>query len=290
VHRKLRDLFARRAAAAPQRDAMSGAGKSRAAKRPPLARAPSIRGDQFIFVCGLHRSGTSALHRVLRQSDAVSGFGGTGAPEDEGQHLQSVFPPATAFGGPGRFAFDPASRMTESSVRDLEGERDTLLREWGAYFDLHRSCFVEKSPPNLLRARYLQALFPGAKFVFIVRHPIAVSLATESWSKRTRLENLLHWHAAHMLMLRDIPHVEHKIVLRYEDLCASPSASLTEISRLLNIAPPEPAEELTDRNEKHFGRWESAPNVDMDIVASMMFGDDSPASRLGYHLEPPYIR
>ena len=46
----------------------------------------------LVFVGGLHRSGTSLVHRCLALHPAVSGFSGTGVPEDEGQHLQTVYP------------------------------------------------------------------------------------------------------------------------------------------------------------------------------------------------------
>ena len=77
--------------------------------------SPSPRERRLLFVGGLHRSGTSLVHRCLTRHPEVSGFSGTGVPEDEGQHLQTVYPPAYAHGGPGRFGFDPDAHLTESS-------------------------------------------------------------------------------------------------------------------------------------------------------------------------------
>lgn len=259
-------------------------------RRAPLAPAPAIAGEQFIFVCGLHRSGTSVLHRVLQESAAVSGLTDTGVPEDEGQHLQTVFRPAYEHGGPGRFAFDPDARMTEASGRDLARERDTLLREWGAYYDLSRRYFIEKSPPNLLRARYLQALFPGARFVFIVRHPIAVALATEKWAKTTHLELVLHWHAAHLLMLRDLPHIARKMVVRYEDMTADFPHHLGQVCEFLGLEPFASDEAMSDQNGRYFKNWEASRHVDMELLAAMVQGEGSPMQRFGYLLEPPYCR
>ena len=51
---------------------------------------------RFVFLAGLHRSGTTLLARLLAAHPEVSGFSGTGAPADEGQLLQSVYPAATA--------------------------------------------------------------------------------------------------------------------------------------------------------------------------------------------------
>jgi len=49
---------------------------------------------QYVFIAGLHRSGTSVLARCLREHPQISGFRNTGVPEDEGQHLQDVYPAA----------------------------------------------------------------------------------------------------------------------------------------------------------------------------------------------------
>ena len=137
-----------------------------------------MEGKQLIFLCGLHRSGTSLLHEIIRSHPEVSGFENTGAPEDEGQHLQSVYQPAVSFGGPGRFAFDSGSRMDESHLLATDTSAKTIFDQWWSYFDMSCQYLVEKSPPNIIRSRFLQKLFPGSKFIFILRHPLAASLLT----------------------------------------------------------------------------------------------------------------
>lgn len=262
-----------------------------AMRRRPLAQAPAIDGSSFIFVCGLHRSGTTLLHDLLRHCPAVGALTGTGVPRDEGQHVQSVFTPALAHGGPGRFAFDPVARMTEASAKDLSRERDTLLREWGAYLDLDKRRFLEKSPPNLIRTRYLQALFPGASFIFIVRHPIPTTLATKKWEKSahlTHLELMLHWHVAHALMLRDVPFLERAITIRYEDLVADPDACLRDLIGFLDLDEFQNRETVTDQNAAYLRKWETGRVVDDDLLREMMARPGSPLRRFGYSLEPPY--
>ncbi|MDX6495571.1 MAG: hypothetical protein QOE17_1557, partial [Gaiellales bacterium] len=68
---------------------------------------------RFVFVTGLHRSGTSLLARCIAQHPQVSAFSGTGVPEDEGQLLQGVYLPGHADGGPGRFGFAERQHITE---------------------------------------------------------------------------------------------------------------------------------------------------------------------------------
>ncbi|MCP6391084.1 hypothetical protein NL487_29600, partial [Klebsiella pneumoniae] len=76
---------------------------------------------------------------------------------DEGQHLQTVYKPAKAFGGMARFGFNKASFMDENHLLATPASAEKLMREWGAYWDLTRPYLVEKSQPNLVRGRFLQA-------------------------------------------------------------------------------------------------------------------------------------
>ena len=72
-----------------------------------------LSDHRYIFVCGLHRSGTSVLFRSLRDHPEVSGFQGTPSPEDEGMHLQTVYPPSGRYGGAGVFGFYYEAQIKE---------------------------------------------------------------------------------------------------------------------------------------------------------------------------------
>lgn len=69
--------------------------------------------SRLVFVCGLHRSGTSPLYRALAAHKDVS------ALPKEGQTLQSIYPRARDLGGPGRFGFDTRSHLTETSASGI---------------------------------------------------------------------------------------------------------------------------------------------------------------------------
>jgi hypothetical protein len=257
--------------------------------RRPLDDVPAMENHRFLFIGGLHRSGTSILHRLLRVQPGVSGFSDTPAAEDEGQHLQSVFPPAWRLGGPGKFAFDPRSHLTESSDLATPASRDRLLREWGAYYDLSKTVLLEKSPPNLVRSRFFQALFPGACFVFMVRHPVAVALATQKWAKTPVAELAHHWHAAYSIMLADLPHLEHYRVVRYEDFAVSPSGFLEDICGMIGVRVTAPLEPVSDHNPKYFRAWERLPPEERALTQRECPAD-GPLQRFGYSLTEPYIR
>src|SRR5262245_38005823 len=142
-----------------------------------------MSAHRFVFVGGLHRSGTTLIARALARHSSVSGFRNTGAIEDEGQFLQSVWPPERVFGGVGRFGFDPRAHMTESSPYNSEGTTARLCADWNRYWDLSKPVLLEKTPGNLLRMRLLARLFSDCQFIMVVRHPVAAVLATMKWTE-----------------------------------------------------------------------------------------------------------
>jgi hypothetical protein len=197
---------------------------------------------RLVFVAGLHRSGTTPLAKVLADHPQVSGFSGTPAREDEGQHLQSVYPPAKVYGGAGRFARKPAAHLTETSPLVNDESRERLLQAWRPHWDLTKPVLVEKSPPNLVMTRFLQALYPEASMVVVIRHPVVVSLSTKKWTRGTSLHSLMeHWFHAHELFRADAPAITRLHVLRYEDLVNSPEQTLAGVADFLGLDSPIPS-------------------------------------------------
>ena len=89
-----------------------------------------MEGRRLVFLAGLHRSGTTLLARLLAAHPEISGFSGTGVPAEEGQHLQSVYPAAKVYGGPGRFGFAPESHLTEESPLVSERSARAIYEDW----------------------------------------------------------------------------------------------------------------------------------------------------------------
>ncbi len=217
--------------------------------------ADFLREKLFVFVGGLHRSGTSLIHECLRDHPEISGFSGTGVWEDEGQHLQTVFQPALNFGGPGKFGFDARAFMDETHELVSDFSRDRLFADWKRYWNLERQILIEKSPPNLVRTRFLQALFPNCKFVIVLRHPVAVAYATRKWS-RTSIPSLIeHSLLCYEQFLRDLPYLKSVYILRYEEFVASPQLALNQITNFVGVDSINLRREIKESiNEKYFGR------------------------------------
>jgi hypothetical protein len=116
---------------------------------------------------------------------------------------------------------------------------------------------VEKSPPNLIHLRFLQALFPAAAFVVITRHPIPVAYATNKWRWQHSLRTMVrHWVVAHEIYRRDRPRIAKLLEVRFEDLVRDADAVLAEVFGFLGL-PPVPAalEVRPEANDHYLERW-----------------------------------
>jgi len=212
---------------------------------------------KLVFISGLHRSGTSILHSVISSSDDVSGFSNTGVPKDEGQHLQTIYKPANQFGGPGKFAFDENAKLDENSILISANNREKLLNEWKKYWDTEKSVWIEKSPPNIIRMRFLQELFPDSFFITIIRHPIVVSLATLKLSKTSINELIRHWIVAHKIYQNDKTKIKNEIYFSYEYMIQFPQNVIIELENFLGINI-DYKENFLNMNEQYFNMWKEA--------------------------------
>lgn len=215
-----------------------------------LRRAP---GPRWVFVCGLHRTGTSLLARLLAAHPAIAAIEGAQVPEGEGAYLQGAIPHTALHGVPGHYATDAAQHLVEGCRYDTLAARERLLADWGPWFGASAAWRLEKSPVNLVRMRLYQQLFPMAHFVVIVRHPEAMAAALAKWSERAAGELIDYALDAYALAFTDLAHLHCAAMVRYEDLVAAPGKQLARLLRFLALAPVSPGEEVHDANRDYLG-------------------------------------
>jgi hypothetical protein len=231
----------------------------------------TLSDHRFVFVCGLQRSGTTMLYRYLDEHPQVSALSGTARATNEGQHNQTVYPGDEFHSKGGRFAFRPQARFTEDSPLVTEENRRRLFEEWSRFWDVSKPYLLEKSPPNLIRTRFLQALFPESYFVVLLRHPVPVTLATQPWGGDRTHRLMEHWIRAHELLAEDVPLLRRVRAVRYEDLVADPDGTLGGVFGFLGLDDPNPGRAVaegvnpdnfeadrtlrTGVNDKYFEEW-----------------------------------
>jgi hypothetical protein len=182
-----------------------------------------------------------------------------------------------------------------------------LFDEWARHWDMERSLLLEKSPPNLIMTRFLQAMFPAARFVVVIRHPIAVACATQKWSGSRPHQLIHHWLVAHEMFAADAPLLENLLVVRYETMVADPDACFGRVFGFLGLDDPAPGRTVAagvngdnfraDRqprgevNESYFASWDArrrrpAKRAYLDLVELFY---ERRARRFGYSLRHPRL-
>ncbi len=207
----------------------------------------------YIFISGLHRSGTTFLANLIAKNNLVSSFENSGYPMDEGQFLQNLLPTKDFNIAPGRFAFFDNMHITENN--ELIKNKNNLITDWNKYWDQSKLFLLEKSPPNILRTRFLQEVFPNSKFITIMRHPVAVSYATKKWTNDFFLEKLLkHWIVAHEIYMEDRKYLKNELLISYEDFNNSIDKTIERIGNFIGIQLNTQIN-FADQNEFYFDLW-----------------------------------
>ncbi len=219
--------------------------------------------NKVIFVCGLHRSGTSLFTKILQDHKNISGFEDTGVIEDEGQFLQTVYTPDSELGWPGAFGYNTKSHLTEEDAKPIEKKQRQLISQWSYYLNEKADYFIEKSPPNLLKTRYLQTLFPSAYFIIIKRHPVAVSMATKKWSKNSIVKLIDHWLTCYEIWENDKKSINRFHEIKYEEFVKQPHLVLKETLQKIGIECDDNSIKIMlenyniseEPNKKYFMKW-----------------------------------
>jgi len=190
-----------------------------------------------VFLLSLPRSGSTLLQRLLladgrcatlgEPSLLLRLLGGDEVVLRRATYWESVVAAAEA---DIRAAWDGFDAAWRAGVRDLMGRvYDGLAGE--------KDWFLDKTPRYTLIAEELFQTFPGAKFVVLWRHPLAVAASICSTFRQGRwcpdefgidlhegLERLRAFCAAHAADICEV---------RYEDLVSDPARELTRVGAYL---------------------------------------------------------
>lgn len=196
-----------------------------------IAVTPVPSGKRWVFLVGCYNSGTTLLSSVLGTHPEIS------ALPTEGQFLTDQLPADYEWAVPRMWTMrEDLFRLTE---RDEGPDPRRLQREWAMRLDRRRPVFLEKSPPNGARTRWLQAHFENPSFVAIVRNGYAVAEGIRRKAEPRHLPDgwpladcARQWARSNEVLLEDAEHLDRVLWVRYEDLASSPTE---EIERILDF-------------------------------------------------------
>ena len=187
-------------------------------------------GDYWLFLVGLNNSGTSILSRILASHPRVR------ALPNEGQLLSPAFPSAPRL-GVGRLWTKRLDvfRWTE------ESDPGSALRarfDWAYHFAPGPGILLEKSPPDAIRARWLQANFRPSRFVALTRHPYAVCEGIRRRTGALIREAAEHWKRGNEILLDDVEQLDRSLLLTYEGLTERTAEELERVRAFLGLEEP----------------------------------------------------
>jgi len=100
----------------------------------------------------------------------------------------------------------------------------------------------DKTPINTDHLPYIDAVFPEARYIWVMRHPLAV---VESYVRRGLMDDydraLDRWISANTLGLQFYRKAADRIkIVRYESFVSNPEGTLREVSDLADLEPRSP--------------------------------------------------
>jgi len=199
-----------------------------------ISITPVPRPQKWLFIVGCYNSGTTLLSEILSSHDKISGL------PTEGQFLTDQFVSDYHLGLPRMWVQrEDLFRLTE---KDAGPDVIRLKKEWGIRLDKSKPIFLEKSPPNVARTRWLQKHFENAYFIGIVRNGYAVA---EGIARKAEPHHLINgwpidlcayqWYRSNKILCEDAKHLRHFLWVKYEDLVDDTKRELEKIFSFLGI-------------------------------------------------------
>ncbi len=197
-----------------------------------------------IFIFGCCNSGTTILWQTLKQYLGLSG------PAIEGQDLKSLPDSMRHYLGNSTFRlwahprFELCYYRAEQDYNEDDKERITSIFLSHLKPDTR---FITKSPADTLRARLIQAYFPDAYFLAIVRNGYAVSEGVvrkrnfdpdrpQFAGLHTTIEEAaLQWLYSNIVILSHKDFLRRYKIILYEDLVAHPRDTLKSVLEFLEL-------------------------------------------------------
>ncbi len=191
--------------------------------------------DKWVFLVGCYNSGTTLLRKVLGSHTLIS------ALPSEGQYLTDQFPSDHEIGLSRMWVLrEDLYRLTENT---LGPDATRIKREWCMRLDKSRPVFLEQTPANVARMRWIQRNFENAYFIGIVRNGYAVSEGIVRKAKPIHLEQgwsieqaAYQWSRSNEILCEDAKHLDHFIWCKYEDLTENLEKEISKILRFLGIS------------------------------------------------------
>lgn len=184
---------------------------------------------KWVFIIGCNNSGTTLLNQIFSRHPEISTM------EGEGQfRTKEILDDRES--GFGRL-FTENVDLFYWNEKFTEVNEKKLHYDWYLHLRGNKQINVEKSPPHTLKMRFFNRIFKNAYFVILIRSPYGVceGIKRKHPEKISIKRAALHWNKVHDILRQDLPHIQKKIVLTYDELTEQPHETLSGIRKFLDL-------------------------------------------------------
>jgi hypothetical protein len=101
-------------------------------------------------------------------------------------------------------------------------------------------------------------MFPTARFIMVLRHPMPNALATRKWTNARPHDLIRHWLVCNEAMLSDMRYLRRATLLRYEDLMEEGTIELMRLQKFIGVnLHPQDLPLREGLNDEYLARWNS---------------------------------
>lgn len=194
-----------------------------------------LAGAELVFVVGARRSGTYWLQRILTSHPQVSGV-----PSETYLFAEGVAPLLRRLHNGARSSPQVGAVYAERAamIRGLRGLCDSVL---GPYLQPGARYLVERTPDHVRHLALISEVYPGARFVHIIRdgRDVARSLLAKPWGPDSVEAAASEWRDSVRAGRAQAPSTARYRELRYEDLLARPDPTIRSLFAWLDLSVDE---------------------------------------------------
>jgi sulfotransferase family protein len=199
-------------------------------RRRAPGRAGSPLRDKMVFSFGARRSGTWWLQRIISAHPAVAPV-----PSESFFFSRAIAPLFDCFQDIDREAPSTGRIYAERELL-LDATRDFCDRIFAQFGDRHTQRIAERTPWHVEHLDLMNALYPDAYYIHIVRdgRDSARSLSSMGWFTGSLEDAAAEWRRS-VLAARDAGRPARFLEVRYEELMADPATVIPRLYDFLDL-------------------------------------------------------
>ena len=197
----------------------------------------SIQGHRWLFLLGVATAETLFVARCLAHHPEIRLL------PKEGQALTGALPQPWEFGVSKLWTNRlDIFRWTES-MDGIPAVR--ALIDWRQYVQGSGTVTIDWSPPNCVRAPWLQQHFARSNFIAVVGNPLAFCAELKLKRGVDVASSAHHWALAYEILSQDLRLLKNIVVIQLPELCRDIRGCLNRIANLLSLRDESTNEQFT---------------------------------------------